>query len=50
MQGRTEGNKVVTFEGPESLVGEIIPVRLVSTTGSTFGGVRADGAAVQRVA
>jgi tRNA-2-methylthio-N6-dimethylallyladenosine synthase len=50
MQGRTEGNKVVTFDAPESLVGEIIPVRLTSTTGATFGGVRADTAAVQRVA
>jgi tRNA-2-methylthio-N6-dimethylallyladenosine synthase len=50
MQGRTEGNKVVTFEGPESLVGDFIPVRLTSTTGATFGGERAGGAAVQRVA
>jgi tRNA-2-methylthio-N6-dimethylallyladenosine synthase len=50
MQGRTEGNKVVTFDGPESLVGDFIPVRLTSTTGATFGGERAGGAAVQRVA
>ena len=50
LQGRTEGNKVVTFEGPLSLIGEFTRVRLTSTTGSTFSGERlADGGA-QRVA
>lgn len=38
LQGRTEGNKVVTFDGPVSLVGRFARVRLVSTTGATFGG------------
>jgi tRNA-2-methylthio-N6-dimethylallyladenosine synthase len=50
MQGRTEGNKVVTFEGPDSLVGQIVPVRLVATSGATFGGELADDTAAQRVA
>jgi tRNA-2-methylthio-N6-dimethylallyladenosine synthase len=50
MQGKTEGNKVVSFDAPESLVGAIVPVRLVSTTGATFAGELADGRPVQRVA
>lgn len=49
VQGRTEGNKVVTFEGPESLVGSYVGVRLLSTTGATFAGERADVSA-ERVA
>lgn len=50
MQGRTEGNKVVTFEAPEALLGEFLPVRLTSTSGSTFSGELVDKVAVQRVA
>jgi tRNA-2-methylthio-N6-dimethylallyladenosine synthase len=38
VQGRTEGNKVVTFEGPSSLIGSFVDVRLTSTTGATFAG------------
>jgi tRNA-2-methylthio-N6-dimethylallyladenosine synthase len=38
LQGRTEGNKVVTFEGPASLVGSFVRVRLASTSGATFAG------------
>ncbi|HEU0016462.1 MAG TPA: tRNA (N6-isopentenyl adenosine(37)-C2)-methylthiotransferase MiaB, partial [Longimicrobium sp.] len=38
VQGRTESNKVVTFEAPASLIGEFAEVRLVSTSGATFGG------------
>jgi len=38
VQGRTEGNKVVNFAGPASLVGSFAEVRLVSTTGATFAG------------
>jgi tRNA-2-methylthio-N6-dimethylallyladenosine synthase len=38
LQGRTEGNKVVTFEGPASLLGGFAEVRLVTTSGATFGG------------
>jgi tRNA-2-methylthio-N6-dimethylallyladenosine synthase len=38
LQGRTEGNKVVTFEGPAPLIGSFVDVRLVSTTGATFTG------------
>ncbi|HUE95848.1 MAG TPA: tRNA (N6-isopentenyl adenosine(37)-C2)-methylthiotransferase MiaB, partial [Longimicrobiaceae bacterium] len=44
MQGRTEGNKVVVFDGPARLIGQIIEVRLTSTTGATFGGQVADPA------
>jgi tRNA-2-methylthio-N6-dimethylallyladenosine synthase len=42
VQGRTEGNKVVNFDGPASLVGSFVRVRLTSTTGATFGGERVD--------
>jgi tRNA-2-methylthio-N6-dimethylallyladenosine synthase len=38
LQGRTEANKVVTFDGPASLIGTFADVRLVSTSGSTFSG------------
>jgi tRNA-2-methylthio-N6-dimethylallyladenosine synthase len=38
VQGRTEGNKVVNFDGPASLVGSFAEVRLLSTTGATFTG------------
>jgi len=38
VQGRTEGNKVVNFDAPASLVGTFAEVRLVSTTGATFAG------------
>ena len=49
LQGRTGSNKVVTFEGPTSLVGGFTTVRLVATSGSTFTGALA-GDVVQRVA
>lgn len=38
LQGRTDGNKVVVFEGPTNLIGRFVEVRLTSTTGSTFAG------------
>jgi tRNA-2-methylthio-N6-dimethylallyladenosine synthase len=38
LQGRTAGNKVVVFEGSTDLIGSFADVRLVSTTGATFGG------------
>ncbi|HEX8905943.1 MAG TPA: tRNA (N6-isopentenyl adenosine(37)-C2)-methylthiotransferase MiaB [Longimicrobiaceae bacterium] len=38
VQGRTESNKVVNFDGPASLIGTFAEVRLVSTTGATFAG------------
>jgi tRNA-2-methylthio-N6-dimethylallyladenosine synthase len=38
LQGRTEGNKVVTFDGPAELMGYFAEVKLVSTTGATFSG------------
>ena len=44
VQGRTEGNKVVNFAGPASLVGSFVEVRLTSTTGATFGGELLDAA------
>ncbi|MFL5385262.1 MAG: tRNA (N6-isopentenyl adenosine(37)-C2)-methylthiotransferase MiaB [Longimicrobiaceae bacterium] len=44
VQGRTEGNKVVNFDGPASLVGSFVRVRLTSSTGATFGGELLDGA------
>ena len=50
LQGRTEGNKVVTFDGPESLIGEFVHVRLDGTTGATFMGSRVGEETTQRVA
>jgi tRNA-2-methylthio-N6-dimethylallyladenosine synthase len=38
LQGRTQGNKVVVFDAPATLVGGFAEVRLTSTTGATFGG------------
>ena len=44
LQGRTDSNKVVTFEGPASLIGSFVEVRLVSTTGATFSGEMVEAA------
>jgi tRNA-2-methylthio-N6-dimethylallyladenosine synthase len=44
VQGRTGGNKVVNFDGPASLVGSFVRVRLTSTTGATFAGELLDDA------
>jgi len=49
LQGRTEGNKVVVFDGPHSMIGTFAEVRLTSTTGSTFGG-ELTGRSLYRVA
>lgn len=38
LQGRTGGNKVVVFDGPTERIGELLEVRLTSTTGATFAG------------
>jgi tRNA-2-methylthio-N6-dimethylallyladenosine synthase len=48
LQGRTESNKVVVFDGPSSLIGRFVQVRLDTTTGATFSGSRVG--ADQRVA
>lgn len=50
LQGRTEGNKVVSFEGPLSLVGQFVHVRLLETTGATFTGELVQDGSQQRVA
>jgi tRNA-2-methylthio-N6-dimethylallyladenosine synthase len=50
LQGRTESNKVVTFEGDAALIGSFLEVRLTGTTGATFTGVIAAGGATQKVA
>ncbi len=47
LQGRTDGNKVVVFEGPPSLVGRFVRVELNSTTGATFAGTLLDSALSQ---
>jgi tRNA-2-methylthio-N6-dimethylallyladenosine synthase len=44
VQGRTESNKVVNFDGPASLIGSFVHVRLTSTTGATFAGEPVDAA------
>lgn len=50
LQGRTGGNKVVTFDGPAELLGSLVEVRLTATTGATFAGELAAPGATQRVA
>jgi tRNA-2-methylthio-N6-dimethylallyladenosine synthase len=50
LQGRTGSNKVVTVEGPASLVGSFARVRLTATTGATFAGELLDPSPVQQVA
>jgi tRNA-2-methylthio-N6-dimethylallyladenosine synthase len=50
LQGRTEGNKIVVFEGDSSLIGSFAQVRLTSTTGSTFAGIITTDSALQHVA
>jgi tRNA-2-methylthio-N6-dimethylallyladenosine synthase len=42
MLGRSERYKVAAFPGDASLVGQYLDVRLTSTTGATFRGVRVD--------
>jgi tRNA-2-methylthio-N6-dimethylallyladenosine synthase len=42
LQGRTEANKVVTFDGPAELIGRFVDVKLLSTTGATFSGERVE--------
>jgi tRNA-2-methylthio-N6-dimethylallyladenosine synthase len=49
LQGRTECNKVVAFEGDASLIGSFASVRLLETSGATFSGELARAPA-QRVA
>ncbi len=50
LQGRTESNKVVTFEGSPGLIGQFLEVRLDDTTGATFMGSRVVDGSAQRVA
>jgi tRNA-2-methylthio-N6-dimethylallyladenosine synthase len=50
LQGRTEGNKVVTFAGDLSLVGSFTEVRLAATSGATFSGVQVAEPLAKRVA
>ena len=50
LQGRTDSNKVVTFEGPLSLLGSFTRVRLTATSGATFSGELAGTRSAQRVA
>ncbi|MEO0453600.1 MAG: tRNA (N6-isopentenyl adenosine(37)-C2)-methylthiotransferase MiaB [Verrucomicrobiota bacterium] len=38
LSGRTRTNKLVVLEGPDRLRGEIIPVRIIESTGFTFYG------------
>lgn len=47
LQGRTEGNKVVVFDGPIELIGGFVEVRLESTSGSTFAGIASQQSAAQ---
>jgi tRNA-2-methylthio-N6-dimethylallyladenosine synthase len=49
LQGRTEGNKVVTFDGPASLIGAFVEVRLLTTSGATFAGEMLDARVPQPV-
>jgi tRNA-2-methylthio-N6-dimethylallyladenosine synthase len=42
LQGRTECNKVVNFDGDASLIGQFLEVRITGTSGATFAGERVD--------
>ncbi|HSU12840.1 tRNA (N6-isopentenyl adenosine(37)-C2)-methylthiotransferase MiaB [Longimicrobium sp.] len=50
VQGRTAGNKVVTFDGPASLIGTFAEVRLTGTSGSTFSGELVESAELAEMA
>jgi tRNA-2-methylthio-N6-dimethylallyladenosine synthase len=51
LQGRTDSNKVVSFAGPNELIGRFATVRLTATSGSTFRGeLVTSPAQVQQVA
>jgi tRNA-2-methylthio-N6-dimethylallyladenosine synthase len=51
LQGRTDSNKVVSFAGPNELIGRFATVRLTATSGSTFSGeLVTSPAQVQQVA
>lgn len=50
LQGRTEGNKVVSFGGPVALIGSFADVRLTATSGATFSGELASSGRVLQVA
>ncbi|MBA2668923.1 MAG: radical SAM protein, partial [Gemmatimonadetes bacterium] len=51
LQGRTDSNKVVSFAGPDELIGGFSTVRLTATSGSTFSGEMVSSPAqVQQVA
>jgi tRNA-2-methylthio-N6-dimethylallyladenosine synthase len=50
LQGRTEANKVVVFDGPRDLVGRFVTVSLTGTTGATFTGEPLEGPDLLRVA
>jgi tRNA-2-methylthio-N6-dimethylallyladenosine synthase len=50
LQGRTESNKVVSFAGLDSLIGQFARVRLLDTSGATFSGELIEDPVAQRVA
>jgi len=50
LQGRTQGNKVVTFEGPAEMIGSFTHVRLTGTSGATFAGELVDAAVAAGIA
>jgi tRNA-2-methylthio-N6-dimethylallyladenosine synthase len=50
LQGKTEGNKVIVFEGGPELIGRFVNVRITSTSGSTFAGALTDDVPLRHVA
>jgi tRNA-2-methylthio-N6-dimethylallyladenosine synthase len=48
LTGKSRGNTTVVLEGPDALIGELVPVRVTRVTGTTMIGELADRAALAR--
>ena len=48
LTGKSRGNTTVVLEGPDALIGEMVPVRVTRVTGTTMIGEPADHAALTR--
>jgi tRNA-2-methylthio-N6-dimethylallyladenosine synthase len=48
LTGKSRGNTTVVFDGPDALIGELVPVRVARVTGTTMVGDRADRTLVAR--
>jgi tRNA A37 methylthiotransferase MiaB len=48
LTGKSRGNTTVVLEGPDALIGELLPVRVTCVTGTTMIGQTAGRSAVTR--